>query len=92
VSEYKFYTAFLLILIIGLILLSQVFSKNAIVTYGEKMEKKKYNNDNFKVYNDYLIRDPSEYGIKDIYNNPTPFDNQGNGEDRALKSIQIDEK
>lgn len=56
------------------------------------MEKKKYNNDNFKVYNDYLIRDPSEYGIKDIYNNPTQFDNQGNGEDRALKSIQIDEK
>jgi hypothetical protein len=44
------------------------------------------------VYNDYLIRDPSEYGIKDIYNNPTQFDNQGNGEDRALKSIQIDEK
>ncbi len=56
------------------------------------MEKKKYNNDNFKVYNDYLIRDPSEYGIKDIYNNPTQFDNQGNREDRALKSIQIDEK
>ena len=56
------------------------------------MEKKKYNNDNFKVYNDYLIRDPSEYGIKDIYNNPTQFDNQGNGEDRTLKSIQIDEK
>jgi hypothetical protein len=83
---------FLLILLIGLILLSQVFSKNAIVIYGEKMEKKKYNNDNFKVYNDYLIRDPSEYGIKDIYNNPTQFDNQGNGEDRALKSIQIDEK
>jgi hypothetical protein len=83
---------FLLILLIGLILLSQVFSTNAIVIYGEKMEKKKYNNDNFKVYNDYLIRDPSEYGIKDIYNNPTQFDNQGNGEDRALKSIQIDEK
>jgi hypothetical protein len=83
---------FLLILLIGLILLSQVFSKNAIVINGEKMEKKKYNNDNFKVYNDYLIRDPSEYGIKDIYNNPTQFDNQGNGEDRALKSIQIDEK
>ena len=91
-SEYKFYLVFLLILLIGLILLSQVFSKNAIVIYGEKMEKKKYNNDNFKVYNDYLIRDPSEYGIKDIYNNPTQFDNQGNGEDRALKSIQIDKK
>jgi len=83
---------FLLILLIGLILLSHVFSKNEIIIYGKKMKKKKYNNDNFKVYNDYLIRDPSEYGIKDIYNNPTQFDNQGNGEDRALKSIQIDEK
>ena len=70
VSEYKFYMVFLLILLIGLILLSQIFSKNAIVIYGEKMEKKKYNNDNFKVYNDYLIRDPSEYGIKDTYKKP----------------------
>ena len=38
------------------------------------MNKKNYNNDNFKVYNDYLIRDPSEYGIRDIYKNPTQFD------------------
>ena len=88
----NFIQFFLLTLLIGLILLSQDFSKNAIGIYGEKMDKKKYNNDNFKVYNDYLIRDPSEYGIKDIYNNPTQFENQGNGEDRALKSIQIDEK
>lgn len=45
------------------------------------MDKKKYDNDNFKVYNDYLIRDPSEYGIKDIYNNPTQIDNPENVED-----------
>ena len=38
------------------------------------MDKKKYNNGNFKVYNDYLIRDPSEYGIKDTYNKPNQYD------------------
>lgn len=79
--EYQFYTVFLLTLLIGLILLSQDFSNNAIGIYGEKMDKKKYDNDNFKVYNDYLIRDPSEYGIKDIYNNPTQIDNPENVED-----------
>jgi hypothetical protein len=81
VYEYQFYTVFLLTLLIGLILLSQDFSNNAIGIYGEKMDKKKYDNDNFKVYNDYLIRDPSEYGIKDIYNNPTQIDNPENVED-----------
>ena len=79
--EYQFYTVFLLTLLIGLILLSQDFSNNAIGIYGEKMDKKKYDNDNFKVYNDYLIRDPSEYGIKDIYNNPTQIDSPENVED-----------
>lgn len=79
--EYQFYTVFLLTLLIGLILLSQDLSNNAIGIYGEKMDKKKYDNDNFKVYNDYLIRDPSEYGIKDIYNNPTQIDNPENVED-----------
>ena len=79
--EYQFYTVFLLTLLIGLILLSHDFSNNAIGIYGEKMDKKKYDNDNFKVYNDYLIRDPSEYGIKDIYNNPTQIDNPENVED-----------
>ena len=76
---------FLLTLLIGLILLSQDFSKNASGIYGEKMDKKKYNNDNFKVYNDYLIRDPSEYGIKDMNNNPTQIDKPGNVEDQAFK-------
>ena len=79
--DYQFYTVFLLTLLIGLILLSQDLSNNAIGIYGEKMDKKKYDNDNFKVYNDYLIRDPSEYGIKDIYNNPTQIDNPENVED-----------
>ncbi len=69
--NYKFHAVFfLLTLLIGLILLSHEISKNDIVIYGEQMDKKKYNNGNFKVYNDYLIRDPSEYGIKDTYNKP----------------------
>ena len=33
--------------------------------YGEKEDKKKYNERGFKVYNDYLIQEPSEYGKKD---------------------------
>jgi hypothetical protein len=71
VFNYKFHAVFfLLTLLIGLILLSHEISKNDIVIYGEQMDKKKYNNGNFKVYNDYLIRDPSEYGIKDTYNKP----------------------
>jgi len=71
VFNYKFYTVFfLLILLTSLILLSHEISKNDIVIYGEQTDKKKDNNDNFKVYNDYLIRDPSEYGIKDTDNMP----------------------
>lgn len=69
--NYKFHAVFfLLTLLIGLILLSHEISKNDSVIYGEQKDKKKYNNGNFKVYNDYLIRDPSEYGIKDTYNKP----------------------
>ena len=69
--NYKFYAVFfLLTLLIGLILLSYEISKNDIIIYGEQTDKKKYNNGNFKVYNDYLIGDLSEYGIKDTYNKP----------------------
>jgi len=67
---YKFHAVFFLTLLIGLILLSYELSKNDIIIYGEQTDKKKHNNGNFKVYNDYLIRDPSEYGIKDTYNKP----------------------
>lgn len=38
------------------------------------MDKKKYNNGNFKVYNDYLIQDPSKYGIRDTYKKPNQYD------------------
>jgi hypothetical protein len=69
VFNYKFHAVFfLLTLLIGLILFSYEISKNDIIIYGEQTDKKKYNNGNFKVYNDYLIRDLSEYGIKDTSN------------------------
>ena len=73
--NYKFHAVFFLMtLLIGLILLSHEISKNDIIIYGEQTDKKKYNNGNFKVYNDYLIRDSSEYGIKDNYNKPNQYD------------------
>jgi hypothetical protein len=71
VFNYKFHAGFfLLTLLIGLILLSYEISKNDIIIYGEQTDKNKYNNGNFKVYNDYLIGDLSEYGIKDTSNKP----------------------
>jgi hypothetical protein len=70
VFNYKFHAVFFLLTLIGLILLSYEISKNDIIIYGEQTDKKKYNNGNFKVYNDYLIRDLSDYGIKDTYNKP----------------------
>ena len=84
--DQKFHVVFfLLTILIELILISQDLSQNAIVIYGEKMDKKKTDNDNVKVFNDYLIRDPSEYGTRDSYNNPTYYDNAVNVGDRALK-------
>jgi hypothetical protein len=86
VFDHKFYVVFFfLTILIELSLISQDLSQNAIVIYGEKMDKKKSNNDNVKVYNDYLIRDPSEYGTRDTYTNPTHYDNAVNVGDRALK-------
>jgi hypothetical protein len=70
VFNYKFHAVFFLLTLLGLILLSYEISKNDIIIYGEQTDKNKYNNGNFKVYNDYLIGDLSEYGIKDTSNKP----------------------
>ncbi|HEY6587642.1 MAG TPA: hypothetical protein VIY98_05055 [Nitrososphaeraceae archaeon] len=40
-------------------------SENKLQVDGEKKDNKKSNDLNFKVYTDYLIQDPSEYGEKD---------------------------
>ena len=64
--ESKFHTIFLILTIItGLILLSYPLSETEMQVYGEKQDNKKSNDLNFKVYTDYLIQDPSEYGEKD---------------------------
>ena len=55
----------LLTIVIGIISLYDGISKNEIQISGEKVDKKIYNEGGFKVYNDYLIQDPSEYGEKD---------------------------
>jgi hypothetical protein len=90
VFDYKFHTVFfLLTLLIGFIFLSHEISITDIVIYGEKTDKKKYNNGNFKVYNDYLIRDPSEYGIKETSNKPNQYDIPMDLEDRGSKIHSI---
>lgn len=62
----KFSTIFLILTIItGLISLSDQLSENEMQVYGEKKDNKNSNDLNFKVYTDYLIQDPSEYGEKD---------------------------
>jgi hypothetical protein len=62
----KLNTLFLILTIItGLILLSYQLSETEMHVYGEKHDNKKSNDLNFKVYTDYLIQDPSEYGEKD---------------------------
>ena len=88
--DYKFPAIyFLLTLLIGFIFLSHEISITDIVIYGEMTDKKNYNNGNFKVYNDYLIRDPSEYGIKDTYNKPDQYDIPVDLEDRGSKIHSI---
>ena len=62
----KFNTVFLILTIItGLISLSDQLTETEMDVYGEKKDNKKYDDLNFKVYIDYLIQDPSEYGEKD---------------------------
>ena len=64
--DLKYHAVFLLLtIVIGIISLYDGLYKNEIQIYGEKVDKKKYNEGGFKVYNDYLIQDPSEYGKKD---------------------------
>lgn len=62
----KFNTVFLILTIItGLISLTDQLTETEMDVYGEKKDNKKYDDLNFKVYIDYLIQDPSEYGEKD---------------------------
>ena len=71
--NFKYHAVFLLLtIVIGIISLYDGLSKNEMQIYGEKEDKKKYNEGGFKVYNDYLIQEPSEYGKKDSSNKINP--------------------
>ena len=71
--EFKYIAVFLLsTIVIGIISLYDGLSINEMQIYGEKEDKKKYNEGGFKVYNDYLIQEPSEYGKKDSSGKITP--------------------
>ena len=64
--DLKFNTIFLILtLLTGLISLTDQLSDTEMQVYGEKKDNKKTYDLNFKVYTDYLIQDPSEYGEKD---------------------------
>jgi hypothetical protein len=41
---------------------NQLFFKDEVAAYGEKKEKKKYKDGEYKIYNDYLVQDPLRYG------------------------------
>ncbi len=65
VYDFKYHGVFLLLtIVIGIISLYDGLSKNEMQIYGEKEDQKKYKEGGFKVYNDYLIQEPSEYGKK----------------------------
>jgi hypothetical protein len=63
---------FILMIVIGVISLNDGVSKYEMQIYGEKEDKKKYNEGDFKVFNDYLIQEPSEYGKKETSNEINP--------------------
>ena len=66
VYDFKYHGVFLILtIVIGLISLYDGLSKNEMQISGEKEDKKTYKEGGFKVYNDYLIQEPSEYGKKD---------------------------
>ena len=73
VYNFKYHAVFLLLtIVIGIISLYDGLSKYEMQIYGEKEDKKKYNEGDFKVFNDYLIQEPSEYGKKDTSNKINP--------------------
>ena len=52
----------LMFLVINVILiLNLLFFKDQVIAYGEKKEKRKYQDGDYKIYNDYLVQDPLEY-------------------------------
>lgn len=72
----------LMILVINVIsILNMLFFKDQVTAYGEKKEKTKYQDGDYKIYNDYLIQDPLKYGTIESedqnYHYEKQFDNYG---------------
>ena len=53
----------LMILVINVIVILNLLSfQDQVIAYGEKKEKRKYQDGDYKIYNDYLVQDPLNYG------------------------------
>jgi hypothetical protein len=69
---------FLLIIVINVIsILNQLLFKDEIFAYGEKKEKIRYKEGDYKVYTDYLVQNPLKYGKiePDIQNDNFEYQN-----------------
>lgn len=69
---------FLMIIVINVIsILNQLLSKDEFFVYGEKEEKIKYKEGDYKVYTDYLVQNPLKYGKieSDIQNDNFEYHN-----------------
>ncbi|HEX6294497.1 MAG TPA: hypothetical protein VFZ46_05030 [Nitrososphaeraceae archaeon] len=67
-----------MIIVINVIsILNQLLSKDEFFVYGEKEEKIKYKEGDYKVYTDYLVQNPLKYGKieSDIQNDNFEYHN-----------------
>jgi hypothetical protein len=54
---------FLMIILINVIsILNQLLFKDEVLAYSEKKEKIRYKEGDYKVYTDYLVQNPLQYG------------------------------
>ena len=69
---------FLMIILINVIsILNQLLFTNEVLAYGDKNEKIKYKDGDYKVYTDYLVQNPLKYGNieSDIQNDNFEYHN-----------------
>jgi hypothetical protein len=69
---------FLMIILINVIsILNQLLFTNEVLAYGDKKEKIKYKDGDYKVYTDYLVQNPLKYGNieSDIQNDNFEYHN-----------------
>jgi len=67
----------LMILVLNIILiLNLLFFTDQVTAYGEKKEKRKYQEGDYKIYNDYLVQDPLKYGTMEYEDQNYHFEQQ----------------